>query len=93
SFINSDATLVDKSAAIADVMDRNGNLVIAGLYPRRTGKSTFLNTLASFLGIQDKGLSRADRRAAFEGSTLFETDRAFFEANFGKYPIVKFDFK
>ncbi|KAJ2391166.1 hypothetical protein H4S02_001470 [Coemansia sp. RSA 2611] len=93
SFIDSNATLVDKSAAIADVMDRNGNLVIAGLYPRRTGKSTFLNTLASFLGIQDEDLSRADRRAAFEGSTLFETDRAFFEANFGKYPVIKFDFK
>ncbi|KAJ2545776.1 hypothetical protein EV175_005797, partial [Coemansia sp. RSA 1933] len=50
-FFQDGVALVDKSAAIVDVMDPGVAEVIAGMYPRRMGKTTFLDMLADFLGI------------------------------------------
>ncbi|KAJ2561122.1 hypothetical protein IW140_006604 [Coemansia sp. RSA 1813] len=92
NFIDEDATFVDKSAAIADVMSPRVGKVIAGMYPRRMGKTTFLQTLANFLDIVGD-MPRSQRENQFRQSALYELHPEFFEANFAKYPVIMLDFK
>ncbi|KAJ2617479.1 hypothetical protein H4S08_000321 [Coemansia sp. RSA 1365] len=92
SFVKDDATFVDKSLAIVDIMDANVGRVIAGMYPRRMGKTTFLQTLASFLSIIDD-MSRDQRKQHFIKCSIYEFHRDFFEANFAKYPVIMLDLK
>ncbi|KAJ2210203.1 hypothetical protein EV179_006391 [Coemansia sp. RSA 487] len=92
NFIDEDATFVDKSAAIADVMSPRVGKVIAGMYPRRMGKTTFLQTLANFLDIVGD-MPRSQREHQFRQSALYELHSEFFEANFAKYPVIMLDFK
>ncbi|KAJ2507660.1 hypothetical protein GGI11_006293, partial [Coemansia sp. RSA 2049] len=91
-FIEKQATLVDKSTAIVDVMDSDSSDVVAGIYPRRMGKTTFLQTLADFLGII-RPMPRADREDQFKRCALYDLHRDFFEENFAKYPVITMDFK
>ncbi|KAJ2828786.1 hypothetical protein IWW50_001211 [Coemansia erecta] len=73
-------------------MAPKGGRVIAGVYPRRMGKSTFLATLASFLGVL--GVKpRAQREVVFKQCAVYDTDYLFFEEHFGRYHVLKLDFK
>ncbi|KAJ2078680.1 hypothetical protein H4R24_004309 [Coemansia sp. RSA 988] len=92
SFVEDNATFVDKSAAIVDVMNFNSDRVISGLYPRRMGKTTFLQTLASFLGIIDE-MPQDQRKQHFAKCAIYEFHREFFDANFAKYPVIMLDLK
>ncbi|KAJ1767738.1 hypothetical protein LPJ74_005212 [Coemansia sp. RSA 1843] len=87
-----DATFVGKSAAIADVMSPDAGKVIAGMYPRRMGKTTFLKTLANFLDIIGD-MPWNQREKQFRQCALYDMHPEFFEANFGKYPVIMLDFK
>ncbi|KAJ2210028.1 hypothetical protein EV179_006462, partial [Coemansia sp. RSA 487] len=92
NFIDEDATFVDKSAAIADVMSPCAGKVIAGMYPRRMGKTTFLKTLVNFLDIIGD-MPRSQREKQFRQCALYDMHPEFFDANFGKYPVIMLDFK
>ncbi|KAJ2086166.1 hypothetical protein IW138_005882 [Coemansia sp. RSA 986] len=92
NFIDEDATFVDKSAAIADIMSPRVGKVIAGMYPRRMGKTTFLQTLANFLDIVGD-MPRSQREKHFRQCALYELHPKFFEENFAKYPVIMLDFK
>ncbi|KAJ2210167.1 hypothetical protein EV179_006408 [Coemansia sp. RSA 487] len=92
NFIDEDATFVDKSAAIANVMSPRVGKVIAGMYPRRMGKTTFLQTLANFLDIIGD-MPRSQREKHFRQCALYELHPEFFEENFAKYPVIMLDFK
>ncbi|KAJ2562827.1 hypothetical protein IW140_006311, partial [Coemansia sp. RSA 1813] len=86
------ATFVDKSAAIADIMSLDAAEVIAGMYPRRMGKTTFLQTLASFLDIIGD-MPRSQREKQFRKCAVYDLHPEFFEENFAKYPVIMLDFK
>ncbi|KAJ2515625.1 hypothetical protein H4217_005065 [Coemansia sp. RSA 1939] len=73
-------------------MDSDSSDVVAGIYPRRMGKTTFLQTLADFLGII-RPMPRADREDQFKRCALYDLHRDFFEENFAKYPVITMDFK
>ncbi|KAJ2210962.1 hypothetical protein EV179_005845, partial [Coemansia sp. RSA 487] len=92
NFIDEDATFVDKSAAIADVMSPGAGKVIAGMYPRRMGKTTFLKTLANFLDIIGD-MPRSQREKQFRKCAVYDLHPEFFEENFAKYPVIMLDFK
>ncbi|KAJ1764864.1 hypothetical protein LPJ74_006549, partial [Coemansia sp. RSA 1843] len=92
SFIDGDATFVDKSAAIADLMSPGAGKVIAGMYPRRMGKTTFLKTLANFLDIIGD-MPRSQREKQFRKCAVYELHPEFFEENFAKYPVIMLDLK
>ncbi|KAJ2566184.1 hypothetical protein IW140_004997, partial [Coemansia sp. RSA 1813] len=92
NFIDEDATFVDKSAAIADVMSPGAGKVIAGMYPRRMGKTTFLKTLANFLDIIGD-MPRSQREKQFRKCAVYELHPEFSEENFAKYPVIMLDFK
>ncbi|KAJ1765285.1 hypothetical protein LPJ74_006413 [Coemansia sp. RSA 1843] len=86
------ATFVDKSAAIADIMSLDAAEVIAGMYPRRMGKTTFLQTLANFLDIIGD-MPRSQREKQFRKCAVYDLHPEFFEENFAKYPVIMLDFK
>ncbi|KAJ2085977.1 hypothetical protein IW138_005987 [Coemansia sp. RSA 986] len=90
--IDKKATFVDKSAAIADVMSPDTAEVIAGMYPRRMGKTTFLQTLANFLDIIGD-MPRSQREKQFRKCAVYELHPEFFEENFAKYPVIMLDLK
>ncbi|KAJ2085306.1 hypothetical protein IW138_006400 [Coemansia sp. RSA 986] len=92
NFIDEDATFVDKSAAIADIMSPDTAEVISGMYPRRMGKTTFLQTLASFLDIIGD-MPRNQREKQFRKCAVYDLHPEFFEENFAKYPVIMLDFK
>ncbi|KAJ1764329.1 hypothetical protein LPJ74_006670, partial [Coemansia sp. RSA 1843] len=92
NFIDEDATFVDKSAAIADVMSTDAGKVIAGMYPRRMGKTTFLKTLANFLDIIGD-MPRNQREKQFQKCAVYDLHPEFFEENFAKYPVIMLDLK
>ncbi|KAJ2654080.1 hypothetical protein IWW48_006320 [Coemansia sp. RSA 1200] len=73
-------------------MDIASGKVVAGIYPRRMGKTTFLQTLADFLGII-RLMPRSDREEQFKRCALYDIHRDFFEENFAKYPVITMDFK
>ncbi|KAJ1793809.1 hypothetical protein LPJ59_004676 [Coemansia sp. RSA 2399] len=91
-FFTNDAIFVDKSAAIIDVMSPESGKVVAGVYPRRTGKSTFLQLLFCFLDI-DGGMERVQRETMFQQLALSERHPEFFVSNFAKYPVLILDLK
>ncbi|KAJ2085131.1 hypothetical protein IW138_006477 [Coemansia sp. RSA 986] len=86
------ATFVDKSAAIADIMSLDAAEVIAGMYPRRMGKTTFLQTLANFLDIIGD-MPRSQREKQFRKCAVHDLHPKFFEENFAKYPVIMLDLK
>ncbi|KAJ2084978.1 hypothetical protein IW138_006527 [Coemansia sp. RSA 986] len=92
NFIDEDATFVDKSAAIADLMSPGAGKVIAGMYPRRMGKTTFLQTLANFLDIIGD-MPRNQREKQFRKCAVYDLHPEFFEENFAKYPVIMLDLK
>ncbi|KAI8323341.1 hypothetical protein GQ54DRAFT_286501 [Martensiomyces pterosporus] len=92
SYVGSNATLVDKSEAIEHVFSQDSGQVIAGLYPRRMGKSTFLSLVASFAGMITN-IPLAQRMDEFKKYMLYDSSRQFFEQNFARYPVFHLDFK
>ncbi|KAJ2163112.1 hypothetical protein GGF46_000041 [Coemansia sp. RSA 552] len=90
--MRSKATLVDKSAAIFDIMALNNIEVIAGLYPRRMGKTLFLDMAANFLGAYGN-LSRVKREESFKKCAIYDKHPEFFEENFAKYAVFALDFR
>ncbi|KAJ2591495.1 hypothetical protein EV177_008879 [Coemansia sp. RSA 1804] len=92
NFIQDKALLVDKSAAIFDVMSLDSGKVISGIYPRRMGKTTFLQTLANFLDILGE-IPKNQREIQFRRTALFDLHPEFFDENFARYPVIMLDFK
>ncbi|KAJ2766977.1 hypothetical protein IWQ57_004141, partial [Coemansia nantahalensis] len=83
--------VVDKSAAIRDIMNRE-EPIVAGLYPHRMGKSMFLGLLADFLAaVSDTPYS--ERRARYEQYAIYQEDPEFFNSNMGRYVVFNLDLK
>ncbi|KAJ2772695.1 hypothetical protein IWQ57_001657 [Coemansia nantahalensis] len=83
--------VIDKSAAIRDIMNRE-EPIVAGLYPHRMGKSMFLGMLADFLGaVSDTPYS--ERRARYEQYAVYQEDPEFFNSNIGRYVVFNLDMK
>ncbi|KAJ2778964.1 hypothetical protein H4R18_004298, partial [Coemansia javaensis] len=92
TFVNHDQVLVDKSVAIVDVMRPRGNRVIAGLFPRRMGKSAFLSLFGDFLSVTS-AMPYQKRRDTFASYSIAIEHPGFFEEHFGRYPVLRLDFK
>ncbi|KAJ2771157.1 hypothetical protein IWQ56_001896, partial [Coemansia nantahalensis] len=90
-FASDKRALVDKSLAIVDVMDEKNDQVIAGLYPRRMGKSTFLSMLRNFLAVTSD-MPFSDRREYFANYEIHNNTN-FVADNFGRYPVFTLDLK
>ncbi|KAJ2807309.1 hypothetical protein H4R20_001335 [Coemansia guatemalensis] len=90
-FIRRDSTLVDKSMAIADIVGYPAS-VIAGVYPRRMGKTTFLDTLANFLDVIGS-LPRSRREEEFRQCAIYESHPQIFNRHFAKYAVFRLDLK
>ncbi|KAJ1731989.1 hypothetical protein LPJ61_002261 [Coemansia biformis] len=93
SLISDDeAMVVDKSVAIYDIMRKGCSSVIAGLYPRRMGKTTFLDLLKNFLAVVSN-TPYGERRTKYERFAIYVHQRAFFDEHFGRYAVFKLDLK
>ncbi|KAJ2613042.1 hypothetical protein H4S08_002408 [Coemansia sp. RSA 1365] len=69
-----------------------GNVVV-GLYPQHMGKSTFLDTLGSFLDIIGS-FPYDKRKEVFQKCAVYDkNNRQFFNENFAKYPVLRLNFK
>ena len=78
------ALLVDKSLFVKAFVERDSTVDVI-LRPRRFGKSFALSMLEQFLGLNaDKNL--------FVGCKINEHEE-FVDAHFGKYPVLRLDFK
>ncbi|KAJ1732673.1 hypothetical protein LPJ61_001930 [Coemansia biformis] len=69
-----EAMVVDKSVAIYDVMRDECGDVIAGLYPPRMGKTTFLDLLKDFLAVVSDAPYGERRSKHFGRYTVFKLD-------------------
>ncbi|KAJ1732628.1 hypothetical protein LPJ61_001952, partial [Coemansia biformis] len=83
---------VDKTAALADVMGENVPMVIAGLYPRRMGKTSFLDALNGFLAVVSD-ISCNKRMEAFKECAIYQDNRECFDKHFARYAVFKLDLK
>ncbi|KAJ2263070.1 hypothetical protein GGI01_001069 [Coemansia sp. RSA 376] len=91
SFVRDNRKMVDKSLSIKRVMTYGADVMI-GLAPRKSGKSTFVSMLASFLATNSSTMTLADRRRHFEKSDLFRQHPTFFNDHFAKYPVFVLNF-
>ncbi|KAJ2777147.1 hypothetical protein H4R18_005301 [Coemansia javaensis] len=89
-FIGKNLALVDKSLAILDVMEC-GSAVTAGLYPRRMGKSTFLDLLRNFLAVVSE-TSFSKRWERFSEYAINE-EPDFSREHFARYAVFKLTMK
>ncbi|KAJ2775539.1 hypothetical protein IWQ57_000403 [Coemansia nantahalensis] len=92
SFANSNYILVDKSVAIMDIMCEKCPTAVAGLFPRRMGKTAFLELLQHFLAVTTT-VSYEKRRNEFQKYTIYLEHREFFDEHFAKYPVIRMDLK
>ncbi|KAJ1720495.1 hypothetical protein LPJ61_006151, partial [Coemansia biformis] len=84
-----EAMFVDKSMAIYDMMQRR-NYVEVGLFPRRMGKTTFLDLLKNFLAVVSDA-PYSERRTRYEKLAIYDRHKAFFDEHFGRYTVFKVD--
>ncbi|KAJ2798177.1 hypothetical protein H4R21_004038, partial [Coemansia helicoidea] len=92
SFVNSNYIMVDKSVAIMDIMYHECPKAVAGLFPRRMGKTAFLELLQHFLAATTT-VEFETRRKEFQKYTIYLEHREFFDEHFAKYPVIRMGLK
>ncbi|KAJ1726466.1 hypothetical protein LPJ61_005167 [Coemansia biformis] len=68
------------------------NYVEVGLFPRRMGKTTFLDLLKNFLAVVSDA-PYSERRTRYEKLAIYDRHKAFFDEHFGRYTVFKADLK
>ncbi|WP_428263345.1 AAA family ATPase [Haliangium sp.] len=86
-----DATYVDKTASIAELLCSPMQVQLFPR-PRRFGKSLWLSTLQAFVDRAPQGREGADeRRALFEGLAIWDDPAA--RTHLARYPVIAMSFK
>ncbi len=92
--VNNDYYYVDKTIFIKSVMNDNKSKVLLITRPRRFGKSLTLDTIYSFLNINDPANPQdcSYQKKLFASTKILE-DQDFCESFMGKFPVISLSFK
>ncbi len=86
------AYYVDKTAFIPAILN-DGNVVSLITRPRRFGKTLLQSTLQSFFEINYRDFEDREAKAALFDGLKVASDKAFCEANLGRWPVLFVSFK